>query len=327
MKQLRNISLQTGDTVDLVLPASGLPADVIPQAEAFLHSWGLKARYPKEMLKAHLIFAQSDEKRFRFLKDALTNKQSKAVWCLRGGYGSNRLLPFLKDLKAPAQSKFFIGISDVTSLHLFLNQKWGWITYHGSLIDRLAKKTLPDNCQAEMKQILFGHASQVQFVLTPCNELARQMKKCKARIAGGNLMTIQSSLGTQDEIKTQKKFLFFEELNERGYRLDRMMEHLHQAGKFKNCAGLLVGHILGGEEVSSDPKQKGVSTWDLLFKDWQQRLKIPIFSGVPTGHGVDLHCLPLNAMAEITLARQKRGVPATQQKMYEIKVDTGVMVK
>jgi muramoyltetrapeptide carboxypeptidase len=321
VKQFKNNPLQKGDIVDLVLPASGLPADVIQLAEAFLNSWGLKARYPKEMLKPHLIFAQSDERRFQFLKDALMNKQSKAVWCLRGGYGSNRLLPFLKDLKSPAQSKFFIGISDVTSLHLFLNQKWGWITYHGSLIDRLAKNTLSEKCKTELKQILFGDISKVQFLITPCNDLARKITREKARIVGGNLVTIQSSLGTRDEIKTQKKFLFFEELNERGYRLDRMLEQLHQSGKFKDCAGLLVGHVLGGEEKSSEPGQIGKSTWDILFKDWQRRLKIPVFSGVPTGHGEDLHCLPLNALAEITQ------VPHKTKTLFEIKVDTGVIKK
>lgn len=251
-----NFALKAGDTVDLVLPASGLPAEIIGQAEDFLKTWGLNARYPQDMLNAHPIFANTDEKRFQFLKDALLNKESKAVWCMRGGYGSNRLLPLLQKLKKPNHSKLFIGISDVTSLHLFLNQKWGWTTYHGSLIDRLAKQTLPTENQEELKQVLFGTVPELSFSITPRNQKARQLKMANAKIVGGNLVTIQSTLGTPFEVKTQKKFLFFEEIGERGYRMDRIMEHLSQADKFKSCAGLLVGHVIGGEEPTVDPQKK-----------------------------------------------------------------------
>ena len=318
-----NPALKVGDVVDLVLPASGLPAEIISQAETFLNSWGLKARYPKDILNPHPIFAQSDEKRFQFLKDALLNKQSKAVWCLRGGYGSIRLLPALQKLKKPENRKLFIGISDVTSLHLFLNQKWGWSTYHASLIDRLAKNTLPSEIQEELKQVLFGSRAELSYAITPCNQKARQMKRTEAKIVGGNLVTIQSSLGTPFEIKTQKKFLFFEEIGERGYRMDRMMEHLDQAGKFKDCAGLLVGHVVGGEEPTVDPQKKGISTWGLVFDEWLKRLKIPVFSGVPSGHGTDLHCIPFNTSALIE--RQGAGREASEQ--FELKISTGVKGK
>lgn len=320
MKQFQNTPLKVGDTVDLVLPASGLPADVIKQAEKFLQSWGLKARYPEEMLKPHVIFAQSDEKRFQFLKDALLNKQSKAVWCLRGGYGSLRLLPALAKLKAPIQSKFFIGISDVTSLHLFLNQKWGWTTYHGSLIDRLANGALPQENAEEIKQILFGDKKQVVFSVVARNALAQKVKMKKAKVTGGNLMTIQSSLGTPYSIKTRKKFLFFEEIGERGYRMDRMLVHLQQAGQLEGCEGLFIGHILGGEEPSSDPQKKNPSTWEVVLQDWLQKIKIPVFSGLQSGHGTDLRCLPLNAISELT--RDPSAPDA-----FQFKVNAGVSSK
>ncbi len=322
-KNLLNQALQPGDVVDLVLPASGLPIEILKQAEAFLQSWGLKARYPKDILRPHVIFAQSDEKRFQFLKDALLNKESKAVWCLRGGYGSIRLLPSLQKLKKPDHQKFFIGISDVTSLHLFLNQKWGWTTYHGSLIDRLAKSTLPVAPREELKGVLFGEALQVSFAITPRNKQALQVKKVKAKVLGGNLVTIQSTLGTPFEIDTQKRFLFFEEIGERGYRMDRIMEHLNQAGKFKHCAGLLVGHVVGGEEPSVEPQKKAVSTWDLVFEDWLQRLQIPVFSGVPSGHGTDLHCLPLNSLASVERLGQDKKTPT----QFQLKISTGVTKK
>lgn len=328
MKKIGNISLQIGDTVDLVLPASGLPSEMIGKAEAFLNTWGLKARYPKDILKPHRIFAQSDEKRFQFLKDALLNKKSKAVWCLRGGYGSIRLLPSLNEIKKPDHSKFFIGISDVTSLHLFLNQKWGWVTYHGSLIDRLANNTLPAPNQNEMKQILFGLKAEVDFDLVPRNLMAKQMKPTRSQVVGGNLVTIQSTLGTPYEIKTAKKFLFFEEIGERGYRMDRLLEHLNQADKFKSCQGLIVGHVIGGEEPGAEPHLKKPSTWDLVFEDWLKKLKIPVFSGMQSGHGPDLRCLPLNSTAELfKKAELSKKADIKQTLSFQLKARTGVVNK
>ncbi len=286
-------ALRAGDLVDVVAPGSGLPVDVLKKTPAFFNSWNLRCRIPKNLLRPTALHSNTDEVRFETLKAALFSEESRAVWCLRGGYGSNRLIPHLIKLKKPKRKKIFVGISDVTSLHIFLQQEWGWVTYHGSLLDRLVQGTLPKKCEQETKQILFGDKKEVSFRLKPMNEWADLKRVLRGPIVGGNLVTIQSTLGTVSEIETRGKFLFIEEIAERGYRVDRILEHLRQCDKFSGCRGLLIGQFVGGAE------NDGRYVWKTVLRDWAKSLKIPVYSGLESGHGQKLRTLPLGTAARI----------------------------
>lgn len=137
MKKLL-VALNEGDVIDLVSPGFKPSREEFRGAIEGLRSLGFKPRWSKDIFGPDILSANSDAKRLKDLYRALTARDSKAVWCLRGGYGSIRLLPGLSNLKKPAQAKIFVGLSDITSLHLFLNQRWGWSTYHASLAVRLA---------------------------------------------------------------------------------------------------------------------------------------------------------------------------------------------
>ena len=80
------------------------------------------------------------EGRFKDLKKAILAGDSKMIWCLRGGYGSLQLLEFLKTISPPRRAKLFVGLSDITSLHTFLTQSWGWSTLHACNGDRLSSQ-------------------------------------------------------------------------------------------------------------------------------------------------------------------------------------------
>lgn len=273
--------LRAGDVVDVVAPGYATPRDAIEGAKKFLIHWGLIPRVPQDLIAPHFLHAHEDEVRFSHLKKALLAKDSAAVWCLRGGYGSNRLLPELARVKAPVQSKLFIGISDVTSLHVFLNSQWGWSTVHGPLLDRLGKKLLRPRDERELKQLLFGEKGEIVFEqLKPLNSSARRNQKIQGPIIGGNMTVLQSLVGTPWAFRARNHFLFFEDLGERGYRIDRMMEHFRQAGLLKGCRGLLLGDFLGGDEPD------GKNLIGPVFRRWAEDLEIPIFSGLQAGHDV-----------------------------------------
>ena len=115
--------LKQGDVVDLVAPGFRSGQEELRSAEEFIRSWGLVPRVPQGIFGDDVLSSNSDEARFQMLKSALTAPDSRAVWCLRGGYGSIRLLPDLLKLKKPAgDAKLFLALSDITSIHLFLNQ-------------------------------------------------------------------------------------------------------------------------------------------------------------------------------------------------------------
>ena len=282
--------LEKGEIIDVISPGYPSPANEVEDARKFLLNWGLVPRIPKDIIKPHFLHAHNDDKRFEFLKNAIQSKDSRVIWCLRGGYGSNRLLPMLAKLKKPKEPKIIIGISDITSLHTFLIQEWGWSTLHGPLLVSLGRDNLPAKLEKEMKRVMFGPQTEVEFKnLKPLNDAARKMKTTKSKIVGGNLTVMQSGFGTPWQIKTDNAFLFVEDLGERGYRIDRMFEQFRQAGLFKKCHGLLLGDFLGGVEPVT---QK--NNFKKVFKRWADDLAIPMVQGLEAGHALMQRPVPFN---------------------------------
>ena len=293
MKHKNWTFLEPGDAVDVIAPGYPSPAEQVVGGGEFLRSWGLVPRIPKNLVQKHFLHANSDEKRFQFLKQALLASDSRVIWCTRGGYGSNRLLPYLQKMKKPKQMKLLVGLSDVTSLHTFFTQEWGWPSLHACVLDRIGRGALPKKLEKELHQVLFGEVDVLRFSkLKALNPAAQKIKKISSSVVGGNLTVLQSSLGTPFQIETAGKFLFVEDIAERGYRIDRMFEQFRQAGLFKNCRGLLLGHFIGGEEPAT-----GKNNFKQVFARWADDLNIPLLRGVEAGHDVWQRTLPFNTSA------------------------------
>lgn len=293
--------LQENDIIDVVAPGYPTKPEEIQGAHDFLLKWKLVPRIPQDIVKPHFLHAHEDEERFDFLKAAIQSKDSNTIWCLRGGYGSNRLLPHLAKMKKPKEQKLLIGISDISSLHTFVTQEWGWVTVHGPLLDRLGKNLVAPKYEKELKDMLFGKTTHIEFKnLKALNKAAKQSATVKGKVTGGNLTVIQSTLGTPWQIETAGKFLFIEDLGERGYRIDRMLEQFRQAGLLKKCKGLLLGDFIGGEEPAT-----GQNNFNKVFKRWSEDLEIPVFQGLQAGHAAIQRPVPFNAPAELSVENGK----------------------
>lgn len=289
------------DIVDVVAPGYPSQRHELEGARDFLLKWKLTPRIPEGLIKPHFLHANEDEERFAFLKSAIQSKDSNAIWCLRGGYGSNRLLPMLAKMKKPKEPKLLIGISDITSLHTFFIQEWGWSTLHAPLLDRLGRKLVAPKHEKELHRILFGQDLEVDFKkLKPLNHAAMKVKTLKSKIVGGNLTVLQSTMGTPWQIRADHSLLFLEDLGERGYRIDRMLEQFRQAGVFKKCHGVILGDFIGGEEPST-----GKNNFDLVFKRWAQDLDIPLFKGLEAGHAQVQRPVPFNTPCTLRVEGKK----------------------
>ena len=123
-----------------------------------------------------VLSSNNDRARFEQLRAALEAPDSRAVWCLRGGYGSLRLIPELVKIKLPdIPAKLFIGISDITSIYLYLNQAWQWPTIHGPLLDRLGKGLAKPKFERELMKVVFGEITELEFPrLRPLNAAAQK---------------------------------------------------------------------------------------------------------------------------------------------------------
>ncbi len=284
--------LEHGDTVDIVAPGMRPSAETLKAIPALLASWGLKARISKKLLGPDLICSNSKELRFQNLKNAIMDEDSKMVWCVRGGYGSLQFLDQLDRLK-PQKTKIFMGLSDITSLHTHFIQKWGWSTIHGCNIDRLALQKTTQKENNRIKDVLFGKIKSLNYKLKALNPAAQSRKRISSSVVGGNLITLQSGFGTKHQIKTQNKILFFEDIGERAYRIDRVFNHMEQLSLFKGVEAVIFGQFTGSREPD------GKDLVPSLLKEFALNQKFPVFSGLAVGHGENQHPLPLGTKAQI----------------------------
>lgn len=292
--------LEPGDIVDFVAPGSACSSAELLGASRFIKSLGLRPRFSRDIFSEKSpLFSASDTTRFQHLKKALQAKDSRLIWCLRGGYGSLRLLPQLTRMARPEQMKLIVGYSDITTLHNFVNFFWRWPSLHGPLLDRFGGGRHTAAEFRWMKKILFGSAAEITYPkLKPLNAAATKARVIKSTIVGGNLAVLVSSLGTPWQMNPDAKILFLEDIGEKAHRVDRMLVQLHQAGYFRRTKAIVLGDFV--YPGSKDQRR----IWDLALKPFAQELKVPVFRGLPVGHGKVQLPLPFFKPAILDISRQ-----------------------
>jgi muramoyltetrapeptide carboxypeptidase len=290
--------------------APGMPFDPkdLQKSMDLLKTWGYEFAVPKDLLKRnHPICASDRQTRWTSLRRALLHPEESIIWSVRGGYGSLHLVPFLQKLKMPKTQKLFIGFSDNTTLHQYLNQQWHWPTWHGPHLDRLHQ--LKPALLSKTRKLLEGRPQEQKFLhLVPLNTAAQNVKSLKSKIVGGNLITLQSSLATPNQLKLKNRILFIEDIGERGYRIDRVLEHFSQAQIFRGLQALILGPFVGGLEPS------GLDFTKKVLKEFSTRQKFPVFSMVPSGHIANSQILPFETLAVLNNSKNK----------FELTVSTGI---
>lgn len=261
---------------------------------------GLCFYFPTGLIQKNPLFSNAESRRSEFLMQALNDDTVDVIWCLRGGYGSLPLLKYLKYMKKPKKPKIIVGLSDITSLHLFVNEFWGWPSVHASNLDRWISAQIPKAVLNELTAIIKNESLRTVYKnLKPINGLAKQVKSIKASITGGNLVTLASHLGTPFQTSFKDRFLFIEEIGERAYRIDRCLTQLHLSGVLKGCKGVLLGQFTSCNEPD------GKKLWHWVVKEWANNLGIPVYSGVPSGHEKAQWPLSFGTPAEIKIVNDR----------------------
>lgn len=316
--------LRDGDVVDVVAPGSASRAEDVEKALSLLRAWGLRPRLLAEF-SGHPFHSCEDGARLKYLEKAILASDSRAIFCLRGGYGSLRLIPDLLKAKAKlkkAKPKIFLGYSDITTLHVYLRRILSWpLTLHGPLLESMVNGKMSAADVEHTRQILFGQLppaeSRAQLRLQALNASARSAKKVSGYLIGGNLNVLQSSLGTKmsfacKERKGVGEILVLEDIGERGYRVDRMLEHLHQAGAFAHCAAVVFADFSGGKEAD------GSETISFAMQRFADLHKIPCYKGLPMGHGEKNIVVPFGALAEINFNKKEFSKESLQPSFAEM---------
>lgn len=305
------IKLKQGDNVALIAPASGQKhqqSHLIEQAITCLTDWGLVVTITPPLAAHHRYLAASDKVRAESLINALTAPNIKAIFSTRGGYGCARLLPYLTQIPLAIPSpRLLLGFSDMTTLHLHFTRQMchhlccvhapnlateqfladtqsaaanrtalRYLLFDGYDTDFNCRVTLNTALNSAMSSSVDPAASHIvssQTDAVPIDAFHWQEQPK----TGGCLSLLVTSLGTEHEITTTDKWLFIEEVGEAPYKVDRMLTHLYNAGKFAAIRGIVFGEMAQCDSPS-------IKIQDVI-KEFAERLSCPVISSPCFGHG------------------------------------------
>ena len=285
------LTLRPGDTVSVIAPASqcrSADRDLLAAGVALLERWRLRVRVRVDE-SYHFYLAGPDAVRAGHLLDALDDEETRAIFCMRGGYGSLRLLSALAGAPAPTP-RLLVGFSDITALHLACARHWpGVQAVHGP---NLATRQLLGEgaaCEANRRALYTALFEPHRPVSAPIRNL--WPGRATGPLVGGCLSLIASCLGTPFALEARGAVLFLEDVDEAPYRIDRMLTQARLAGLFDGVAGIVFGDMQGCQDAHND-------LWAVIG-DALQGLDLPIGIGLPSGHGPENLSLRLGEMAEL----------------------------
>lgn len=291
--------LRPGATIAVIAPAG--PALV--EQVACVAPWLAERGYQAELLPScharlhHL--AGSDALRLSDLHNAFADSHFDAVWSLRGGYGSPRLLDAIDVSLIAANPKPFVGYSDVTALHALFNQQAGLITFHGPMLTTDLLRHQDAQTEAALWPLLYGELGAGAELAHPEEHPLTTLHGGVAQgpLLGGNLSLVNALLGTRWALQLDGAILFLEDVNEEPFRLDRLFNQLRLAGQLERLAGILLGDF-------SHSTPDNLAALDMLWQDYLQPLGIPILADWRAGHCTPNLTLPLGVRVTLDAGRQ-----------------------
>ncbi len=285
--------LEAGDTIGIISPASAPPDPKnIERSVAVLERLGFKTKLAPNVYKRWGFLAGSDRDRASDLMKMFTDRKVKAIICVRGGYGSGRLLPLLDYRAIQANAKIFIGYSDITSLHCAFLVKSNLISFHGPMLNSdFVKQDFPDFTLVSFLKTLMQAkpAGSIRAGYKDKTVTVLRRGKVTAPLIGGNISLLCSTLATPWQPSFKNKILFFEDLDEIPYRFDRMLTQLLNAGLLQQVAGVAIGVNADCFDPYAKTAKEYRQTMEDVFRERLLPLKIPVVVGLPFGH------IPLNA--------------------------------
>ncbi len=298
-------ALRAGDTIMFVAPAAPVKAEAVKPYAQRLEKAGFKVMVPANLERSANYLAGTDEERATELNQAFRDPKVNAIFACRGGYGLTRILDKLDYEALRKNPKIVTGFSDLTGLHLAIARKARVVSFHSPLVMTSLVKPGSEYTFAlnSFSRAVFAEQyTQKSLGYTidiPKGHEVKSLTKGKARgrLLGGNLSLICATMGTPFEIEPDGAILFFEDVNEAPYRVDRFLSQLRLAKVFEKVAGIVVGNF----NVKDTKESQEI---DRVVREYLQGLKVPIMTNFPVGHLTNNATLPHGTLVELDADRK-----------------------
>jgi muramoyltetrapeptide carboxypeptidase len=267
--------LKEGDLISIVTPASHIEQDVVLQAVKMLQESGFRVTLGEHVFTRSGPFAGSDNERLEDIQKATDDPEVKAVLCSRGGYGMSRIVDRIEFSSLKRHPKWYVGYSDITSLHLWLNAVCGIVSLHAEMplnysnpdCSSLCYDTMVRALKGEPEPVIWKSSGEASFTVT-------------GPVFGGNISLIYSLNGTPAQPDTEGAILFIEEIGEKFYHLDRMLTAMRMTGMMNNLAALVVG----GMEKITEGEHVFNQTVEEVVMNVAGGFGYPVLFNFPAGH-------------------------------------------
>ena len=289
--------LKKGDTIGLIGPSGAIrTAGSLEKSIAMIEEMGFRVKVGKSCGKVYGYLSGTDDVRASDVNEMFRDDEVDAIICVKGGYGTMRMLDRLDYEAVAANPKIFMGYSDITAMHIPFLEKAELVTFHGPM---------PASCWVDGLDEVTMH-SMLDMLMEYIPERTLQNPEghpfttinpgvCEGRLVGGNLSLIDGLLGTPYELDTRGRILFIEDIGEKTYRLDHMLTHLRLAGKFDDCSGVVLGHFT---DCPIEFPEFGL-TIEEIVRDVVAPCGKPVFSGFTAGHALPNLTIPLGVQCRM----------------------------
>ncbi|MBS1961790.1 MAG: LD-carboxypeptidase [Bdellovibrionales bacterium] len=305
--------------VGVVAPSSPAPLVELEIGASRLAAEGFEVFFHPQVKQVDAFFAGTDSERALALLDYAFDPDLTVIWAARGGYGAVRLLPILDEILAKVgtpERKTLVGFSDATVLLEYVRTRWGWRAIHGPMPATVHIERVRGKEWRAFTELLAGETDGFAFRTRPIHR-PEGFTRVQGEVVGGNLAMIHSVLGTPYAFDLKGKILFLEEIGEAPYRMDRMMQQLHLAGALDGVKAIVLGTFTDCRDSSPQvyaaaPKGRGKPKMKPLRRTLSERevlatvfgemgaaLGIPVYAGLPVGHGEGPGALELGVVAEL----------------------------
>ena len=281
--------LKPNDQIRIISPSGSIDPEYIDGAKNILTGWGFKVTEGQYARSEYGRFAGTPEQRAADLQQALDDTDVKAIMCSRGGYGAAQIIDridFTGFIKSP---KWLIGFSDITILHNAISNM-GIASIHGIMAKQLTELPVESEQVKNLRNILTGNLP----TYTIPGEEYNRIGQAQGKLTGGNLSVLMGLRGSQYDLTYKNAILFIEDIGEKPYQIDRMIQNLRFSGVLKQLSGLVLGQF---SDCDEDPLMMQ-SISGLIF-DAVKDYDYPVGFNFPAGH-VDNN-FPIIIGANVTL--------------------------
>ena len=294
--------LRAGATVGLVTPASNVPENEdLLAAMDLVRSLGFEAKPAPNLRRRKQYLAGSDQQRADDLNGMFADDEVDAIFCVRGGYGSGRLLRDLDYQTIANNPKILMGYSDITAILNAIHVKTGMVTYHGPI----AGDNFSSYTYEQFQRLLIEPRQVTRIAEPPAFEqqpgvVERENRltpivpgRAEGKLIGGNLSLLVTLLGTPYEPDFDGAILFMEDVAEPPYSVDRMLTHLWLTGHLERTAGIVFG------KFTDDSYDSNTLSMEQVLRERCEPLGIPTLRGAMIGHIEDQTVVPIGVRARL----------------------------